>query len=71
MAILFASVHGLISFSDGDRLLPSPRPAALSRYLDEATQEVRDCVRRAEFVGRWFAAAGTPTTVMALWGVTP
>lgn len=32
--------------------------------------EVADCFAKAKIVGRWFAHAGTPTTVYAMWGVT-
>ena len=70
-AILFGSIHGLIAVSEGGRIMASSQPRSLSRYRREATEEVRDCIRRAEFVGKWFGAAGTPTTVMALWGVVP
>jgi hypothetical protein len=70
-AILFASTHGLLAPVEGGRLLSSPRPRTLSPYLRGATEEVRDCVKRAEFVGRWFGTAGTPTTIMDLWGVAP
>lgn len=69
--ILFATTRKLIVFSGGGRLLASSRPRALTKYLKDSTAEVRDCMKGAEFLGRWFAAAGAPTTVMALWGVAP
>lgn len=70
-AVLFGSTHGLVGITEGGRLVGSPRPSNLTRYVREATEEVRDCIKRAEFLGKWFGAAGTPTTVMALWGVAP
>jgi len=39
-------------------------------YLNAASQEVKDCGTRARFVGRWFFRSGSPSTVMALMGVT-
>ncbi len=33
--------------------------------------EIDDCYRKADFVGRWFARAGTVTTIYAMWGVKP
>lgn len=33
--------------------------------------EVADCFGKAEVVGRWFARAGTPTTIFTMWGVKP
>lgn len=41
------------------------------RRIREATEEYGDIMKKAEFVGRWFARAGSPETVMALWGVRP
>lgn len=40
---------------------------AISRLADES----RECVMRARFLGKWFAAAGAPHTVLAFWGVRP
>lgn len=39
--------------------------------IQRLTDEARECVMRARFVGRWFAAAGTASTIMALWGIRP
>jgi len=36
-----------------------------------ASAEVRDCVRRARLLGRWFAALGDPATIMLTLGVSP
>jgi len=33
--------------------------------------EIADCHRKADLVGRWFARAGTVTTIYAMWGVRP
>ena len=33
--------------------------------------EVRQCEAAAFFAGRWFGRSGSPSTVLALWGVTP
>lgn len=33
--------------------------------------EVADCFNKAIVVGRWFARAGTPTTIFTMWGVKP
>lgn len=39
--------------------------------LKATSDEVRDCAKRAEFLGRWLEKAGGPETVMALLGVRP
>lgn len=33
--------------------------------------DVNECLRRATFIGRWLARAGSPSTVFALWGIRP
>jgi len=70
-AILFGSAHGLLAVAERGRLLALPMQRPLKHYLSEATEEVRNCLLRAEFVGRWFGVSGTSTTIMSLWGVTP
>lgn len=39
--------------------------------LKQTNEEVRFCAKRAEFLGKWFAKAGSGTTIMALLGVRP
>lgn len=34
-------------------------------------EEIADCFRKAEILGRWFARAGTPETIYIMWGVKP
>lgn len=43
----------------------------VDRSIQKITDEARECMMRARFVGRWFAVAGTASTIMALWGVRP
>ena len=35
------------------------------------TQEIDDCFVKSDIVGRWFARAGSPTTIFTMWGVRP
>ncbi|MCW0414283.1 hypothetical protein NB689_000037 [Xanthomonas sacchari] len=57
---------------EGHRLAPALNVRKINKYGREfATLEVIDCIKKAHFTGRWFAAAGDYTTVMALWGVRP
>ena len=70
-AILVASRGGIIRLQ-GTEVISVASPKRLAGY-DSATSsgEVRDCLKKANFVGRWFAVSGEYTTVMALWGVRP
>lgn len=58
-ALLFGAAHGLFAFDDEHGLVPAPKPRALSRYLRETTDEVKECVKKAEFAGKWLAAPGS------------
>ncbi|MBF0426836.1 MAG: hypothetical protein HQL66_13565 [Magnetococcales bacterium] len=69
--MLFGSQYGQFAIDSEGRIDPSPKPRSLAKYLKTATEEVRHCETRAEFLGRWFATAGDPATIMTLWGVRP
>jgi len=36
-----------------------------------ADQEIADCIRKAEHVGRWFAQMGAEENIYTAWGVKP
>ncbi|WP_295434279.1 three component ABC system middle component [uncultured Thiodictyon sp.] len=68
--ILFGTNGQLLQMSS-PRILAASRPRAMTGFLKEATAEVAECVKKTEFVGKWFAHSGEYSTVMALWGMTP
>lgn len=71
-ALLFAGLRGALGFSRSAIEADEGQKAAMAAMLrDAASEEVSNCARRATFVGRWFARAGGPSTVLALWGVKP
>jgi hypothetical protein len=70
-ALLFSGAYGLLDLSDGDVAANDDWRKKVSGEFKTSSDEVRYCAKRAEFVGKWFAAAGTPGTVMALLGVKP
>ncbi len=68
-ALLFGAQHGLLLL-DGHRLEASNSSVKkINAYLRSSSEEVRDCMRQATFVGRWLCKAGAPPTVLALLGV--
>lgn len=68
-ALLFGAQHGLLSL-DGRRLDPRVfQTRKINAYLRASSDEVRECMRQATFVGRWLCKAGAPSTVLALLGV--
>jgi len=69
-ALLFASNGGLLQVENAG-VVAGDRPRAMARFERDATDEVSSCLKKAEFVGKWFALSGDYTTIMALWGVAP
>jgi hypothetical protein len=70
-ALIFSCTHNCLAFSDDGLLVVRTKPRGLAPYQNNATEEVRDCIARSQFLGRWMATAGEFSTVMALWGVRP
>jgi hypothetical protein len=71
-AIMFGLAQDTLRVSGGGLLtLGSTRVVATNRTMALFTEDARNCVDRSSFVGRWFARAGTPSTIMAIWGVAP
>lgn len=68
-ALIFGAQRGLLSL-DGRRLDPRDvQTKMINAYLRTSSDEVRECMRQAMFVGRWLCKAGAPPTVLALLGV--
>lgn len=71
-AILFGISHQNIALnSDGDLLLGSNYQEPTDKRAALFTDEVRECIDRAGFIGRWFAVAGTVATIYSAWGIRP
>lgn len=70
-AILFGILHDWLTFRSDGRLRTTMAGQDVSRFLRRLDGEARECVMHARFVGRWFASAGSPQTVLALWGIRP
>jgi hypothetical protein len=68
--ILFGANGQLIEVSSS-RIIALAQPSSMKIFLAQASEEVNDCMKKAKFVGKWFASSGEYTTIMALWGVAP
>lgn len=65
-AILFAAQREFLAVEADGGLSPGPkRTTATERRTGLFKVEARECVDRAGFLGRWFAAAGTTPTIFA------
>lgn len=68
-AIRFGILYGSITLHQSWLVQTILRESGLTRILRKLDDEANNCVSRANLVGKWLAAAGSPQTVMALWGV--
>ena len=71
-ALLFGVQHQtLLLTSKGDVAIGAKRQSATDKRTGLFTDEARECVDRAGFLGRWLSTAGTTATNYAAWGVAP
>jgi len=69
--ILFGALHGALQLSGQGLVIPGRVVEPPEALTASATANAKSCLERARFVGRWLARAGSPETVMTLWGVRP
>ncbi len=70
-ALTFGCIHGFLRLEGGRLHADNTFRAVVAQVLMGSSDEVRDCARRAGFVGKWFAQTGSAATVFALMGVRP
>lgn len=70
-ALMFGGVHGLIRIDGGRLRAEATWKRVVNQTLTESSDEVKSCAKRAAFIGKWFAQAGSAATVLALIGVRP
>ena len=70
-AIHFGMQLGWIMSRSGGLLETTLNTSAVTRTARALSDEARECVMRARFLGKWFAGAGATHTAMAFWGVRP
>jgi hypothetical protein len=68
--LMFALAQSCLKIEAGG-LVSGSKPLPSTLTVVDLTEEASQCVERAGFIGRWFAAAGTPSTILAAWGVSP
>lgn len=70
-ALTFGGLHGFIRFKEGKLHAEETWKNEVSQALKESSDEVRACIKRADFIGKWFAQTGDASTVFALIGIRP
>ncbi|WP_430231327.1 three component ABC system middle component [Nitrosomonas communis] len=70
-AMSFGGVYGMLRFQNGNVAGVAEWKRKIEGILSECSVEVRECAKRAEFLGKWFAKIGNASTILALFGVRP
>lgn len=69
--LIFGGQHGVIRIEGGRIYAEEAWKRIINHSLKTSSDEVRECAKRAEFLGKWFAQTGSTPTVLALIGVRP
>lgn len=70
-AITFGCGSPLFYLDNNELLINSTFSRNINRCLRDSSVEVQECMKKAEFLGKWFAHTGSPETVFTLLGVRP
>lgn len=71
-AIRFCMDRGALEVaSDGGLTLGNVPVSATKKFELTLTRDAQECISTARLLGRWFAKAGTTSTILAAWGIKP
>lgn len=70
-ALFFLGSRGHLQMADDGTITMAGKLGRGRIELLQESQETRDSLTKAKFVGRWFASAGETATVFQMWGVCP
>ncbi|GAB3639355.1 hypothetical protein GCM10027422_49460 [Hymenobacter arcticus] len=65
--LLFALGHEVLALNKQGALVVGARK--LGALQVDKGSETAQCVKKAEFIGRWFASVANPIAMLALWGI--
>jgi hypothetical protein len=69
-ALLFATSRGLLRAVNGGFASGAERVASTTRWAEQS-DEVKQCLSKARFLGKWLAQAGDPATIYQSFGIQP
>jgi len=71
-ALRFAIDRSALAFAEDGGVMLGRHSLSIPRRFEETlTDDARNCVAATRLLGRWFAKAGTASTIMAAWGIKP
>ena len=69
-ALRFLLDRETISIAETGNIVTGRKSPTFSQgKMEELTHDTRDCVHAARKLGRWFARAGAPSTILSGWGI--
>ena len=68
-ALLFGVEHNVIVHGKENQI--SINKEISIAYSSSKSEEVRECLKSAEFIGKWFAKGGSEKIIFALFGIKP
>lgn len=69
-SLIFGANHALLTFDAVSVVGTTAKTRQINKYLKTSSDEVRECAKKAQFIGRWMYRNGDSQTVMAMLGVT-
>lgn len=69
-SLIFGANHALLTFDATSIVGAISKTRQLNKYLKNSSDEVRECAKKAQFIGRWLYRNGDPQTVMTMLGVS-
>lgn len=69
-SIIFGANHKVFTFDEVSIVGATSRTRQINKYLKTSSDEVRECAKKALFIGRWLYRNGDSQTVMAMLGVS-
>ena len=70
-AVIFGAQQDFLILDGATLIANASAQSRINNYLKYATPEIKECAKRAEFVGRWLIKSGNPSTVLAILGLQP
>lgn len=70
-AISFGARGGIFRIEEQELKPQLDQATNIRRTIRQTSAEVQQCMKKAEFLGKWFAKTGSPETIFTLLGVRP
>lgn len=70
-AIVFGGIYELFKIDKFCIVATDDFEKKINKNIKNASDEVQECIKKADFVGKWLSGAGDTATILALLGVRP